>query len=354
MRAAQKVGGDLYNFHWRQERFLYLLLGDVSGKGISAAMFMVQIQVLAESLTAQGKDPATILTELNKKICQDESCMFVTMVLACVDIETGELVLSNAGHDFPILVEPNKQARPFHESSRSLACGLDDSVDYENSRHILGENCMLLFYTDGVSEAHNENGKLFGENKLVEILSSSKFSSPDELNLLIIREVDNFAQNVAQADDIALVCLKWTKNNSVQTLKHDFKLELKELESINKWLSEHLHQDELRNNLQLVFEELFVNACSYSGLKHPNSGEIVSATIQLLEEGVCWRLSYPGRKFNAIDHELKASSVKLADSLDDMTEGGLGLFLVKQLSEELRYEYSNGLNKVSGFMKTSI
>ena len=351
MRAAQKVGGDLYNFHWSDDRYLYVLIGDVSGKGISAAMFMVQIQVLAKALTVQLKDPAQILGELNRKICQDDACLFVTMILARLDSQTGELTLSNAGHDFPIVIEDGQRAKQLSDNSRSLACGLDEDAIYQNSRHILSENCLLVFYTDGISEAQNRDSELFGESRILDLLSSQRFVSPDELNHFLVNQVDGFAQGQSQADDIALICLKWSNSLKNQLFHWACNLDIGNLALLNQWLIDHVSSQETLNKLQLVFEELFVNACNYSNVKKNDLVPRVNVSLQLLSDGVCWKLAYPGKPFNLIEHKLKSTSVKIADSLDEMSEGGLGLFLVKEFSEELRYEHTSNINIVSGFIK---
>lgn len=351
MRPAQKVGGDLYNFHWSDDRYLYVLIGDVSGKGISAAMFMVQIQVLAKALIVQFKDPAQILGELNKKICQDDTCLFVTMILARLDSQTGELTVSNAGHDFPIVLEDGQRAKQLCDNFRSLACGLDEDAIYHNSRYLLSENCILLFYTDGISEAQNKDSELFGESRILDLLSSQGFVSPDELNHFLVQQVDDFAKGQSQADDIALICLKWSNSSQNQLSHLSCNLDIDNLKVLNQWLIDKVNNLEILNKLQLTFEELFVNACKYSKAKRNDFVPRVNVSIQLLCDGVSWKLSYPGTPFNLLEHKINSTSVKIADSLDKMSEGGLGLFLVKEFSEELRYEHTSNINIVSGFIK---
>jgi anti-sigma regulatory factor (Ser/Thr protein kinase) len=206
MKPAEKVGGDLYDFLLVGPDKLYFVVGDVSGKGIAAAMFMVQTRTRLRGLMAEGKIPSEILHRLNEDICAENgaTCMFVTLLLGCLDLTTGALVLSSAGHDSPLLRAPSGQISTW-ELPRGPACGFMPGVAYTDARGSLQGGAALLLFTDGMTEAQNVSGEFFTLEGVQTEWSHLAPTEPQKELAALVQAVETFAGAAPQSDDIALL-----------------------------------------------------------------------------------------------------------------------------------------------------
>ena len=209
MDAAKEVGGDFYDFYLLDEDTLGFLVADVSGKGIPAAMFMMQSKMLIQSLAESRLDPALVFTQANRKLCEtNEAMMFVTAWLGVLDLKTGKLVYANAGHNPPLL-RHGGGAFEYIQSPAGFVLAALDNIVYQKQELQLAPGDQLFLYTDGVSEATNLSEELFGEDRLHAALSKVGGASSEEICNHVRGEIDTFVGGADQFDDITMLCVTY-------------------------------------------------------------------------------------------------------------------------------------------------
>ena len=205
---ARAVGGDLFN-HFREKGRVFFLVGDVSGKGVPAALFMARTKTLFEAIASRDADPGAILAAANHNLCGDNDAgMFVTAVCGSLDVETGELTFALAGHDPPVLVPADGDPEPLQvEGGRVL--GLIEGSDYPINRLRLGHRDAIVMFTDGVSEAQNVDGGFFEIDRIVEIVRQHRHEDAPSITEGLLDAVRSFAGEAPQSDDITLMTLRY-------------------------------------------------------------------------------------------------------------------------------------------------
>lgn len=209
MDPAREVGGDFYDFFLVDDDHLCLVIADVSGKGVPAALFMMASKIILANNAMMGKSPAQILTETNAAICSNNrEEMFVTVWLGILELSTGKLTASNAGHEYPIIKKPDGQFEIFKDKHKMAVGGIDGVkyVDYEIS---LEPGSKLFLYTDGVPEATDADSEMFGMKRLVDALNSDPDSSPRQTLARIRGAVDSFVKDAEQFDDLTMMCVEY-------------------------------------------------------------------------------------------------------------------------------------------------
>jgi sigma-B regulation protein RsbU (phosphoserine phosphatase) len=209
LEPAREVGGDLYNFCLSDGRFLHFCVGDVSDKGVPAALFMAVTQTLMKAV-AERKDmtPAEVFSTVNMELChENETLMFVTLFTATYDLKTGELAYSNAGHNPPVVVKANGSTE-WVKLPPGLVLGVDETAGYQTSRLKLVPGDMIVCYTDGVTEAMNEAREVYSEAKLAKVAAECAGKNPRETVEYIMKSVKNHAGKEPQSDDITILAVK--------------------------------------------------------------------------------------------------------------------------------------------------
>ena len=208
LHPAKEVGGDLYDFYIDRDR-LYFLIGDVSGKGIPASLFMAITRSLFRTLSQQVLSPAKIVTEMNNSISDNnESNMFVTLIVGILDLSTGTLKLCNAGHNPPILIQPDGKVS-FMEFNTHLFAGIMEDVEYTDAEVTLEKGSKLFLYTDGVTEAENNMKQLYGEEKLLGTLSMNTSSNVRTTVDTIVDSVAGHVQEAEASDDLTILLIQY-------------------------------------------------------------------------------------------------------------------------------------------------
>jgi phosphoserine phosphatase RsbU/P len=206
---AREVGGDLYDFFFLDERHLCFVIGDVSGKGVPAALFMAITRTLIKSKATQGLDPGSVLARVNEDLCLDnEAMMFVTLFLGILDTRTGEVHYGNAGHNPPCLLRRKGEVETVPGTGGTALGVLEDCVYRSNTIRLLPGDTLFL-YTDGVTEAVDRDEKFFSEGRLREELSAAKGDPPKEMVEKILSKVEDFSRGVEQSDDITLLAIRF-------------------------------------------------------------------------------------------------------------------------------------------------
>ena len=209
MDPAKEVGGDFYNFFLIDEDHLCMIMADVSGKGVPAALFMMASLIILSNNAMIGKNPAQILTDTNAAICNNNrEEMFVTVWLGILEISTGKLVAANAGHEYPALKQPNGQFELIKDKHGFVIGGME-GLKYQEYELMLEPGAKLFLYTDGVPEATNSETQQFGTDRMVKALNQDPDSSPRQILKNVRQSVDDFVKEAEQFDDLTMLCLEY-------------------------------------------------------------------------------------------------------------------------------------------------
>ena len=209
MHPAREVGGDFYDFFLIDEDHLALIIADVSGKGVPAALFMVIAKTLIKNQAMMGDDPADILGKVNEQLCEgNDAMLFVTVWISILTISTGKGIAANAGHEHPVI----RRAGGSYELvvyRHSPAVAAMEGMRFRQHSFELHPGDRLFVYTDGVPEATNAENELFGNERMLDVLNSQPDRKPHALLETMKREIDVFVGEAPQFDDITMLCLDY-------------------------------------------------------------------------------------------------------------------------------------------------
>ncbi|MBI5820599.1 MAG: SpoIIE family protein phosphatase [Verrucomicrobia bacterium] len=209
LQAAKEVGGDLYDFFLLDENRLFFSIGDVSGKGVPAALFMAVAKTLMKGVAEQKLTPSQVLTKVNHELYVDnEQMLFVTVFCGILDLRTGELQFTNAGHPPPLLVRQSSGVS-WLDLPKGVLLGVTEKPEYETWSITLGPQDKLFIYTDGVTEARSATGDFFGDDRLRVLVEKLAGSSPKELVEGVVAEAQNHTGKAPQWDDITALCIRY-------------------------------------------------------------------------------------------------------------------------------------------------
>ncbi len=211
MTPAKEVGGDLYGYYLTGDK-LYIALGDVSGKGVPASLFMAQATRLFRTLAAQEMMPAEIAIHINNALSgeDNETGMFVTMFLGLIDLTTGHLYFCNAGHNPPVLLRDGKPE--FIEMVPNAPVGIIPELEYEGEEINDISNCPLFVYTDGLNEAENRQQEQFSDERLLEMMENTPFVSSKQTVEMLRNAVEEHRDGAEPNDDLTMLCVKVVKS----------------------------------------------------------------------------------------------------------------------------------------------
>ena len=317
-RTAREVGGDFYDCFMLEGGRVAIVVGDVSGKGMAASLFMSMVKTMIHDSLAFGETPAATLNAVNERLRQaNPEGMFVTVFAAVYDPPAGTVRFANAGHMPPLVV--GKDVRVLDADPGVLLGLFDDAGLLDGTVHLeAGE--ALLVYTDGVTEAVNPENAFFGEDRLVKTLQAHlPYAAVRTLVDEAVCAVDEFAESREQFDDLTLLALM--SASKLQELPVD----ISSLSSVRKAIMQTGFDDALKLKACLVCEEMLANVVSYSKAE--------SLWFEVAEEqgALHMVLADDGQSFDP----LKAVLAK--KDFEDLDEGGMGIGLVRQLASDLHY-----------------
>lgn len=211
MDTAKEVGGDFYDFYFIDENHVAFLIADVSGKGITAAMFMMKAKAIIKSMCQKYKDAAKALEEANNALCEgNDAEMFVTVWLGILDIHTGIIKFSSAGHN-PAIIIKNGEKAEYLRIKNSLVLGGMDGIPYRENEVALEKDDVLYLYTDGITEAQIKTGELYGEDRLLECINGIdlKKASMKEMLFKVAENVKEFEHGEPQFDDKTMLSIRF-------------------------------------------------------------------------------------------------------------------------------------------------
>ncbi len=209
MNPAKEVGGDFYDFFMVDDRHLAVVMADVSGKGVPAALFMVIGKTLIKDHTQPGRDLGEVFTKVNNLLCESNSeGLFITAFEGVLDLVSGEFTFVNAGHEIPFICKKDESYKPHKIRAGFVLAGME-GIRYKCGTMQLSPGDRLFQYTDGVTEAMDKDGRLYGMERLGEVLAQNAALAPMDLLGKVKEDIDAFVGNAPQFDDITMLCLEY-------------------------------------------------------------------------------------------------------------------------------------------------
>ena len=219
MDPAKEVGGDFYDYFLVDEDHLCMIIADVSGKGVPAALFMMASKIILQSSAMLHCSPEEILQRANRTICMNnEMEMFVTVWLGILELSTGKLIAANAGHEIPALRRPGQPFELFRDKHGFVIGGIEN-VKYRPYEIRMEPGSKLFLYTDGVAEATNAEKELFGTDRMIDALNRDPDAAPEQLLKNVRTAVDGFVKEAEQFDDLTMLCLEYKGAGSLPEIR---------------------------------------------------------------------------------------------------------------------------------------
>ena len=342
---AREVGGDLFDFFLRDEKFFFCI-GDVSGKGVPSAMVMAVTHSLFRSASAHENNPARMMQVINETSCHgNEANMFVTLFIGVLDLPTGRLHFCNAGHDKPIIVNSQQSTVSTLDAKPNLPVGVFTDVKYVEHEHLLTTGSTLFLYTDGLTEARNVQRQFFGLERVKEVLCSvASESKPQVLLQTMTDAVNQFVEDAEQSDDLTMLVIHYMPQEfeSVLTETLVMKNNLHEVTRFSAFITSATEklgiEKSLARQLRLAVEEAVVNVIEYA---YP-AGKEGDITVKIMSDGNTLRFQIidAGVLFDPTMKERADTTL----SAEDRQIGGLGILLVRELMDSINYERIEGTN----------
>lgn len=343
VRPARSVGGDLYSFHVQENKLLFAV-GDVSDKGVPAALFMARAISLIQQWEVQPGvvPPAAALHQLNAVLQADNpNCMFLTLCLGVLDLRTLALEVATAGHPPPVLID-GQGARPLALDG-GPALGLEAAARFAGQALTLIPGQRLAVYTDGLDEAFNPAGRMLGSEALLDIFAAVGQAPLKDAGERALAAVDAFAEDTPQADDMTLLLLDALDGGRVRQTRVDAGPAL--ARRALAWLRGELESlgldPEANHDLTLALEEIVTNIAKYAGLAE---GQDIGIALCLRDRLAELAVRDPGSPFNPLEDARRA---RLGASTAAAEVGGLGIHLLIGITDEQHYRHEQGHNVLS-------
>ena len=356
MAPAKEVGGDFYDFFMIDDDHFAVVVGDVSGKGVPAALFMVVAKTLLKNVGLQERSPARIFEQVNEQLCEgNDAGLFVTCWMGILTLSTGELLFANAGHTSPVVYHGGKVEYLTVKPNLILA-GMQ-GMKYKDHQFSMNPGDRIFIYTDGVTEATNAKNELYGEERLLASITNKQHLSPREMLAEVRSDVDRFVGDAPQFDDITMLELALKAKTeagdgdktspAVQTRIFDATDEY--MEAVSKFIRSMLPAEgcsrDILNKLDLAIEEIYINIAHYA--YKPETGKVEISCGVLRQDGQPPRMTLcfkdKGKPFNPLARE----DPDITLSAEERDIGGLGIFLTKKFMDSVSYAYEDGQNILS-------
>lgn len=332
MLPAKEVGGDLYDYQIRANGDIYLSVADVSGKGVSAALFMARALTLLHMFAGLGMSPAKIAEEFNNTLAKNNpNKLFITAFIAKYNPKTKGLTYTNAGHNDPYIVSDKLITL---DKAHGMAAGIFSNISYEEETVTISDGDAIFMFTDGVNEAENNKKEFFSTEALEEVLSNHTENN-DNILKDVLEKIKEFTEGAIQSDDVTMLVMKTNKEyHRTLTLNSD----KQQLLLINEAIDEIPDLPEINNyQLKLMAEEIFANICNYSYLDGKGEVEVIidskdKVELTFIDEGIEYDPTKEVIDIDSYDH--------------NNTVGGLGKFIAFRTANDYSYTRENGKNKL--------
>lgn len=340
---AKEVGGDLYDF-FIKDGYLYFCIGDVSGKGIPASMFMTVTRSLFRTIAPYTHSASKVLWYMNRTMSNiNETNMFVTFFAGILDLKSGILNYSNAGHNGPVIMD-GSGVREL-DVIPNLSLGVFPDFNYEEQTVTLSECTMMFLYTDGLTEAMNINHEEYGEERMMKVLRDlwkiGNALTPEILLESITADVKKFVDNAEQSDDLTMLAFKTGKMKTEEN-KIKLKNNINSVEELNQFVDKFVVEKGISADcgmeLKLSLEEAVVNVINYA--YPPGHEGDIEVMFSLNDDILTITVKDSGKEFDPTS----SAAIDIEASLEDREIGGLGIFLLKELSDKVTYKRIDGHN----------
>ena len=343
MIAAKEVGGDFYDFYSLDENTVLFLAADVSGKGIPAAMFMMTAKTIIRGLAERGLSVDEIFTLANEKLCENnESGMFVTAWMGKLDLSTGKLSFANAGHNPPLIVHESGECEYLKSRTGFVLAGME-GMRYRANEMTLKKGDRIFLYTDGVTEATDENEALYGEDRLLSYIDKNKALKAEALLSGLKEDIDLFAGDAPQFDDITMLVFDYKKKEGAAMKEKVFAASKDALGEVMTFTEECLESFDCPMKSQMAIcvavEEIFVNIASYA-YGEGTGDAVLNFSFDESERLMTLVISDEGIPFNPLERD--EPDITLSAAERDI--GGLGIFITKKTMDTVSYKNENGKN----------
>lgn len=329
MKPARHVGGDFYDFFFIGEDKFAVLVADVSGKGIPAALYMMTAKALIKNTAKSGLDIDKVFACVNNDLCNgNQTNMFVTAFLAVLDLKTGEVEYVNAGHNPPFLFDDNG----YHmmEVKRNMVLGGLSNVKYISEKLQMKKGQRLFLYTDGVSEAQNKSGEFYGEERLGKVLKQDMQSTRHTVSL-VQTDVNAFVDGAEQSDDITMLELLYCgQEDDLLVVNAEISETSRVLQCVNDDMISKKVPDSEQSKIMVACEEIFSNIAQYA---YKNGG-FVRIRSTIVNGKYLLRFIDNGVAYNPLEKD----DPDISSQAEERNIGGLGIFIVKQMMNEVNYE----------------
>ena len=344
LTPAKAVGGDLFDFFIRDEK-LFFCIGDVSGKGVPAALVMAVTRAQFRTVTAHESMPERIVLRLNETMSEgNESMMFVTLFVGVLDLPTGRLRYCNAGHDAPLLIGPAIGMLP---CDSNLPVGVMGDWKFTLQEAQIDRNTTIFLYTDGLTEAENSNHDQFTEERILKVAEESLANHTHKPFMLVdnmTKAVREFVNGAEQSDDLTLLAIQYTKQQldvrfqrSI-TLTNDIS-QVPKLKAFMDNVCEAMGFDDATTlQMNLAIEEAVVNVIDYA---YPAE---ITGTVNIEAQANDVRLKFVISDSGKFFDPTTVAAADTTLSAEERSIGGLGIFLVRQLMDSVNYERIGGFN----------
>lgn len=336
MTPAKEVGGDFYDFFLVDDDHLCMVMADVSGKGVPAALFMVIAKTLLKNCAQTGQSPKQILETVNNQLCEGNKAeMFVTAWVGVLELSTGRLTAANAGHEYPILKKAGNRYELVKDRHGFVLAGMENSR-YRQYDLQLDAGDVLFLYTDGVTEATDVGKQLYGTDRLLDTLNRCPEPSPRQLLNAVKSDIDAFVKDAEQFDDITMLAFE------MKGLAHRYRMDLapslEALPDVTEFVETSLRKEQVPlpviYKLNVAVDELFSNIARYSGAS-------LASVVCFVQDGMAsLRFEDNGTPFDptaVADPDTRLSA-------EEREVGGLGIFMVKRSVDDMHYERRNEKN----------
>lgn len=350
MKAAREVGGDFYDFFLIDEKRLGFVIADVSDKGIPAALFMMAAKTQLRNYMQTGMGLSQSIASANYQLCQENDAqMFVTVFAGVLDFSTGQVAYVNAGHNPPLLYHDGQWS--WLRNRSGLVLGAFEEARYREFSVSLDKDDIMLLYTDGITEAADCEQRLFGEERLLELVGDKDVLRPKDLVDAVCAGVERFANGAEQADDVTVLVLEYGEPpEAAAVLEVDARVEElpRVLGFVHEELANRLCPIAAQYQIDIALEELFVNVSHYAYAEAPEGAHKVariSCAFRPERSGVEVELADWGVAFDPL---AKPDPTRPA-SVEEAPIGGMGIFMTKRAVDEISYRRENGANIVTFF-----
>ena len=326
VKPAKAVGGDLFDFFIRDEK-LFFCIGDVLGKGVSAAMLMTVTKSLFRAYTTNEDNPEIIVTHINETMSENNDAqMFVTLFVGMLHLPSGRLQYCSAGHEPPILVNNDVSVLPFEPA---FPVGTFDDTVYKNKEYHIKPNELLFLFTDGLNEAEDEYKQMFDKERIVDVIHdaiSEGDVSPESLIRRMTEAVEDFVGNAVQSDDLTMLAIKRLMPDTI-TLKVSKSSYPKMKEYLLATANKAHFNNHQAGRLRLAVEEAVGNIIDYSGATE------FTLSADFNDDQLNIKIIDDGKPFNP----LTAPEPDLDVPIDERAPGGLGIMYMRKMSDDLTY-----------------